>query len=93
MKLVLEVTDLQGAKREVTAGFSDQVRYEEITGRTVTTWGSSPPGVRDWALLAWLAETREAKPFRAWTDVAEMVTLVRTVDADPTQPGAAPGTP
>jgi hypothetical protein len=90
MKLRFTVTDLEGNERTVDAGFSAQVRYEEQTGRTVTSWGSNPPGVRDWAVLAWLAEG-ESMPFRAWTDSVEMVTLTETVTVNPTKPGASPG--
>jgi hypothetical protein len=85
MKLKFTVTDLEGNEREVVAGFSEQVRYEEYTGRPVTGWGKdNPPGIRDWAVLCWLTETNESMPFRAWTDSVEMVMLAGTVEANPT---------
>lgn len=90
MKLIFTVTGLDGAERTVEAGFAAQVRYEEVSGRTVTSWRDNPPGVRDWALLAWLAEG-ETVPFRAYTDSVEMVALSGTTEANPTQPGANPG--
>ena len=89
MKLMLEVTDLEGNPRDVCAGFSHQIRYEELSGRTVTSWVTSPPGVRDFALLAWIVEG-EGQPFREWTDSVEMVTLTGTEEATPTKPEAAP---
>jgi hypothetical protein len=91
VKLGFTVTALDGSTRTVEAGFSAQVRYEELAGRTVTSWKESPPGIRDWALLAWLGETNEATPFRAWTDAAEMVALTGVVSVDPTRPVAVAG--
>jgi len=86
MRLTFTVTGLDGATRTVEAGFSAQVRYEEIAGRTLTSWRSDAPGVRDWAILAWVAETGEDTPFRVWTDSVEMVTLTGTIETDPTRP-------
>jgi hypothetical protein len=93
MKLKFTVTDLEGNEREVVAGFSAQVRYEEFTGHTVTTWKDNPPGVRDWAVLCWLAESDGSMPFRAWTDTVEMVMLVGTVEANPTKRAASADSP
>lgn len=93
MKLKFTVTDLEGNEREVVAGFSTQVRYEEFTGSKVTNWKTDPPGVRDWAVLCWLAETGEAMPFRAWTDSVEMVMLTGTDEANPTKREASVASP
>jgi hypothetical protein len=93
MKLAFTVTDLEGNEREVVAGFAQQVRYEEYTGRTVTGWRDNPPGVRDWAVLCWLTETGESMPFKAWTDSVEMVLLTGTVEANPTKREASATSP
>jgi hypothetical protein len=89
MKLQFTVTDLEGKDRTVVAGFAQQVRYEEYTGRTVTGWRDNPPGIRDWAILCWLTETGEDTPFKAWTDAVEMVLLTGTVEAVPTKRAAS----
>lgn len=92
MKLSLTVTALDGTERVVEAGFSAQVQYEERSGRTITSWRDSPPGLRDWALLAWLTEA-PGIGFREWTDSVEMVAFTGTGDANPTPPAVAPGPP
>ena len=91
MKLAFTVTNLDGSTRTVNAGFTAQCRYEELSGRTITSWQANPPGVRDWATLAWLADTAESVPFRAWTDTVEMVALTGVISTDPSRPVAVAG--
>jgi hypothetical protein len=93
MRVVIVVTDLDGVDREVTAEFSALVGYEKYTGRSVGTWATTPPGVYDFAVLAWIAETDQAVPLRAWTDSVEMAVMRRTESVDPTRPGPLPGPP
>ena len=91
MRVVLAVTDLDGNDREVVAGFGDLVAYEKYTGKSVGTWATNPPGVYDFAVMAWIAETDQAIPFREWTDSVEMAVMKRTESVDPTRPGVSPG--
>jgi hypothetical protein len=91
MKITLTVTDLEGVQRDVVAGFSHQVAYEKYTGKSITGWKQQPPGIYDFAVLAWTVETRQGTPFERWTDSVEMVMFTGWEDTNPTKPGASPG--
>jgi hypothetical protein len=92
MRITLTVTDLDGRPRTVVAGFKDQIAYEAYAGRTITSWNKDHmPGVRDFAILAWITETGQATPFPAWTDTVEMVVFEGVESTDPTRPGVSPG--
>jgi hypothetical protein len=90
MKIALTVTGLDGSTRPVVAGFREQIGYEKFTGKPITGWQATPPGVYDFAVLAWIAETGQAEPFTAWTDTVEMVTFDGVESTDPTRPGVSP---
>lgn len=91
VRVTLTVTDLEGADRELTAGFGQLCKYEKHTGRSVLSWQKATPGVYDFAVLAWIVETGMAVPFDSWTDTVGMVVMTGFTKTDPTKPADSAG--
>ena len=89
MELTLSVT-IDGKEQTVRTRLAHLVEYERSSGRTVTSWSESLPGVTDLATLAWITVNANPRPpFEQWLETVDAVELVDIGSGDPTNPEAS----
>jgi len=84
------ITPENGADRVVEDAPKDVADWEEATGHNALKFPATEWGVREFWVLAWIADTRrdpERPPFSTWKQMVADVTLdTEETEADPTPP-------
>ena len=85
MKLPLQITYIDGERRDVTAVFADFVQFERTWSRSVSRF-EHDFRLTDLAWLAWSAETRAKRTTKKfdpdWLDTVESVELGEAIAGD-----------